>query len=193
MGQIVKKKYKIFICYGIILLAFLAFIVLLIKKPQAIVYHNVYAEDTSFSQEEVTFPLKEVVTVDIDNIQSLSLTIGDNTINNYSYQVSITDLDGNVYFVQDYDKYSSSSYYFPLNELKDLKENMLILEIDCADCKGIKANLGKATDKAYISGIEKTLQISINNFKTNKQYYWYVFMLLAVGFTLLPLARSEEI
>lgn len=183
--ELIKKHYQKIIAYGLIILGIIAFFLVLIIKPPKIVLQDVHDYTGSPSLSNVSFPLNYEVKIASDNAIFIQLLFGDDSINLYDYNVTVTNKD-QVVFEHLYDNETSNIIRLPLDEAIPNQGDTLSITIDCKeDCKDVKMEL-------YDIDGQKIPRLLEGYQKRDLGFFWYSAFLIAVGLTLLPLAKERK-
>ena len=72
--------------------------------------------------------------------------------------------------------------------------NIFKIEIDFSKCSQLNGMIGNPINKdnSLDYDINKTLKVSIEGLEPNNSYYWYIAMISAIAFLLLPLAKEDN-
>ena len=190
----VKKNKELLFCYlligGSILFALLIFIIKPNKLDTTALYDYAYMPEV----KEVNFPLVQQIKIEKDNLVAINLYLGESNINEYDYIVRLTDKDGNSYYEENFSNYNSNVISMNLGNMENSQDFEFSLTIDCETCSNISLDIGKSINKDnYIVGTDKdVLKLEVNNYSVNNSYYWYSFLGIVIGLTLLPLTRGDK-
>lgn len=190
----IKIHLKSLFCYFLIFLAILLFIVVIVKRPMKLITTYTYNTGVNVELKDVTFPIEQDIKVDVDNLNAITIYPGDVSLNQFQYQVKLTDEDGNQYFYHDFKDYDSDFMYLYFGTIPDSKNKTLRLIINCDECENVKMGIGKSLNNgtSILGSSGDTLEISMNNYSKNNSFYWYSILAIVIALILLTLARSEE-
>ena len=177
----------------LIFLSILFMIFIFIKSPKKNVNTSIFNANYKTDIENVHFPIQQNILLDKQGMGIITLYLGDSSINEFDYNIKVTDKYQNVIFNHSYNNYESDIILIDAGRLKSNKAYRL--EIDCDKCENVKMDIGKSIDSN--NRIDKTknksLKIYINNIESEKNYYWYPLMAISICLILLPLSRSKKI
>ena len=180
--EFIKKSYKLFICYGLITLGLLLFVAVLIIQPFKKVTTPLYELD-KMEVQEVSFPIEQKIKIDVDDLSGLWLFYEDDSINDYVYEVTLTDNKGTLYFYNKFDGYIPNIAYMGIGRISDSKGLELNLLIECEECKNVKMSLDSTS---------KELKLATENYVNNNNiFYWHSILSIVLGLVLLPLANER--
>lgn len=179
----IKKYYKLLFCYGIIGLGILLFIVVLIKQPIKKVINPLYDLD-EMEVREVAFPFEQKINIEVDDLSGLWLYYEDDSLNEYVYEITLTDNEGKVYFYNKFDGYIPNIAYMGIGKLVDSKGMDMNLLIECENCKNVKMALENETEELKLA-----TESYVNN---NNIFYWHSILAIVLGLVLLPLAKEDK-
>lgn len=199
----IKKKWKIFFCWGLSSLSILFSLLVFIIKPQAPTTYYPY----SYSKrtfENVQFPLIQHFKSPGDSLKQIHLHLSDKTIfnknqsiNQYDYDIKVYDEDNKIYYSNHFHNYTLDYVDIELERALDNnnKDKDLILKIDCEECNDVKMSLKSSNNKStdYIESKEdnKILEFSVIYLISNNSYYWYTLVGITISLILYPLAKED--
>lgn len=188
------KKWKVLFCYLLIFMSILLFLIVFVKKPTRINTTFVYNSGKERELQEAVFPIEQKINVNVDNLRAVWLFYGDDSINQYNYNILITNQEGKEVFNYDFRDYASNIAELGVEGKNINKGDELTLRISCEECENVKLNYGiPLDDRDIVAGTgNKSLIVSMDNRVTNNSYYWYCMVGVVIAFLLLPFARSEE-
>ena len=182
---LIKKHFQKIIAYGLIILGVIAFILVLIVQPPKLVLKDSYDYQGTPSLSHVSFPLSYDVQIMSDDASFIQLIFGDDSINEYSYTITVSNDEEKV-FEYTYEDEPSNIIRLPLHENPPKKGDTISIDITCNDC---------AKDaKIYLYDVDgKQLpRLTEGYYKKDFTYYWYGAFLIAVGLTLIPLIKEKK-
>jgi hypothetical protein len=153
-----------------------------------------YDTDSEIEIKEISFPFEQKVKVSTDNLSYLDFYLEDYSLDDYDYYLEIFDLEGNIYFSNNYSDYVSNIIQTNFGLIKDSNELELTMRIDCDECNNVSVAVAKSKDSnTSIVGLEDyTMVISAVNYVRNTSFYWYSILGIVIAFTLLPIAWGEK-
>ncbi len=182
---LVKKYYQKIIVYGLIALGVLAFVLVLIIQPPKLVLKDFYDYQGTPTLSDVSFPLSYDVQITSDDASFIQLIFGDDSINEYSYTITVSNGDEKV-FEYTYEDEPSNIIRLPLHENPPKKGDTISINITCDDC---------AKDaKIYLYDVngQQLPRLTEGYHKRDFSYYWYSAFLIVVGLTLMPLLKEKN-
>lgn len=178
------------ISYGFIVFGVITAIAIVIVKPQKSSMQFVYDSTSTAQTEPIEFPFEMKIENKAENLSYIDFYLGNDSLNKYQYDLKLYTGD-KIYFEHEYTDYASNIIRVPVGEKIELGES-LTLSIDCKQCKNVLFDLYGSDGKSYIANNEeKVLQTVEVGKSTNYGYLWYAALFIAIGFTLLPLAKEE--
>ena len=186
MKKILKKiinNWKFLFCYGLIGIGVLFFVVIFIKHPMKKVTNSLY-DPKEMEVQKVSFPIKQKIKLENDNLSGFWLYFEDDSINEYIYNVTLTDSLGKKYFEHEFDGYVPNIIYMGLGIITDSKGMEMELIIECETCENVKLSYDKENE---------TLKLASENYVSNNNiYYWHAIMAIVIGLVLLPLVKEDK-
>lgn len=184
------KNYKLIISYGFIFFGIITAITIIIVKPQKSETLFLYDSSSTSQTMPVSFPFEIQIKNKANNLNYVDFYLGNDSLNEYQYTLKLYD-EAKIYFEHEYVNYNSNIIRIPITEGIEL-DKVLTLNIDCKQCKDVKFDLYKSVDTSHIIGDEEnTLQIVEVGRSVNYGYIWYALLFVAIGLTLLPLAKES--
>ncbi len=189
-----KVNYKLLFCYCLLFFALIILFAVIFFKPQK--KSVTYMYDTTKETHIEKLPLKiiQYIHPSVTNINGLYIFFEDDSLLNCNFQVDINDEKGVNYFSQYVENYKSNILYLAFNKKTKLKDLTFKIEIDFSKCSQLNGMIGNPINKdnSLDYDINKTLKVSIEGLEPNNSYYWYIAMISAIAFLLLPLAKEDN-
>lgn len=188
-----KQKWKLLFCYLLILMGVLLILIVLIIRPIKKTTDYLYSQSEESILTEVKFPLQEKIKISNNKLTSLWLVLGDDSINNYVYEITLTNPSGKVYYQNIYNNYNSNIIRMDLGIIEKSYNEDLTLTIDCEECKDIKVETnGTKKDSYIVENMDRTLKIYYDYYIENNTFYWYSIMAIVIGLLLIPFAKEND-
>lgn len=183
--EVIKKNHKKIVSYTLIILGIIALIIIAIIRPIKPFPKEIYNYNLSPKLSEINSSLAQNITIPDSNPAFLELRFEDDSINQYSYTITLAH-NSEIIFEHLYNNEQSNIIRIPTSEVNLQKDDVVNLEINCIDsCKNAKINLYDIDGKLYP-------KILIAYYKQDISLYWYGVFLITVGFTLLPLSKESR-
>ena len=196
--EILKKKWKMFFCWGLFCMSLLFSLLVFIIKPTVPQTYYPY----SYSKrnfESIKFPIFQHFNIQNNKLKQIHLVLSDenivkdnHSINQHDYDIKVYDEEKNLYYSNHFHNYALDSVDIELN---DVNSNNIILEIDCEECNDVKMSLKKSINKSnnYIELNEEDKVLEFHNIYLihNNSYYWYTLVGITIFFILYPLAKED--
>ena len=185
--ELIKKNYQQFISYGLIIIGLLVLITTIIIKPTRIVLEETHTYDQKPKLTEMKFPFSQTIKVPDNKLSFLELHFGNDSIDQYQYTITAT-YESKVFFTHTYKKEYSSNVRIPIDYsiVEPTQGNTISIDINCEDtCKNVQFDL-------YDSDGTKSIKALYGFQKINYGPFWYGFFPIAIGLTLLPLAKKRN-
>lgn len=193
----VFNNWKKIFCFSMLFLSFLLAFVILIKKPMKVSAMDMYDSSQEVVTKKITFPIEQDIHVDVDNISAITIYPGETNLNDFQYQIELTDEDGDSYFSHDYQDYKGNFMYLFFGKIPNSKGKTLHLKITCEDGQEQDVFMDVARSQKngtnIINDSDNTLKITMNYYTRNYGYFWYSMLGIAIALILFPLAKEETI
>lgn len=188
----IKNNLKTIFCYSLILIAILFAIYVFIRKPEKTINSYIYNTSRKSQIKNVTFPLIQKININTDNLKTLTIYYQDLSINNFTYNLVITDGKKELKTIE-YNKYESNIAIVSVEDLNLKKGDVIYLKYICDDCQNVKLDLTvPLNEDDKIQNTDKSLNIILQSKEKDNSYYWYSGMLIVFAVALLPFARKED-
>lgn len=188
-----KEKWKLLFCYLLIFLGILLIVIVLIVKPIKKTTHYVYSQSEASDITEMTFPLEEKITIHHDKLANIWIYLEDESINEYTYEIELTNSKDEVYFENRFENYNSNIINIGLGLLEESEGETFNLKIKCDECEDVKIAKSTAIDDSYIVGDnDNTLKIYYQYYVYNNTFYWYAIMAIVLGIIFIPFAKEKH-
>lgn len=188
----IKKNWRLLFSYLLILLGILLIIIVLVVKPIKKTSDYVYSQAEESNISEVAFPLEESITIHHNKLANIWIYLDDESINDYTYEIELTDSKDKIYFQNKYEQYNSNIINIGLGLVEQTEEESFHLKIRCDECQGVHIAKSTAVDDSYIVGDKDyTLKIYYEYYVYNYTFYWYAVMAIVLGMILIPFAKEN--
>ncbi|MBR2833495.1 MAG: hypothetical protein IKE75_03585 [Bacilli bacterium] len=188
-----KSHWQLLFCFSLIVVAFILFLIIFIKKPRKSFTEPLYKNNDLVENVNLT-SIKQHIYPKKNNISAFRVELDKISEKSCNLNIKISDEKGNTYFDQYVENYSDNSLYLYIGELKDAVSKRFELTVDIDSCSSIKVPLVQKYNKdTYLENYsKKSLKISIDTSKVNTSYGWYPLMILSIALLLFPLARRKK-
>lgn len=190
---ILKKRKSIF-CYSLVFISLILCLFILVIKPKKVETVQSFESKNDYELTKISFPFEQKIKINDNNLYFIDFYLHDLSINNYNYHLELLDDNNKLYYEHDYVNYDSDIIRISFAPLINSKDLNLKLRLTCDDCNDVYFATSKVSDNdTYIVNDEdRTMNVYLSYYLDNRSYYWYVLLMLAVSFTLLPIALEEE-
>jgi len=147
-----KQKWKLLLCYLLISMGILLVLLVLIVKPIKKTTEYLYSQSEESNITEIKFPLKEKIKINNNKLTSLWLVLDDQSINNYNYEITLTNSLGKIYYKNIYNNYDSTIIRMDLGIIEDSSNDDFKLIIDCEECNDVKIATNTTKKDSHIIG-----------------------------------------
>ncbi len=189
-----KYNFRLLFCIFLLLFAFAFLFAIVIIKPKKTntlsLYDTTSEGINSYSNKEIIHNISPKV----DNVVGLLVYFDDNSIIGCDFKINVSDQDGKNYFSHMVKNYQSNILDLKLGYIKDSSNKNFIMKLSLINCDKVKyKTTSTLNNETYLmNNRNKTMKITVSYLTKNNSYYWYIAMLIACAFVLLPLSRSEK-
>jgi hypothetical protein len=185
--ELIKKHYQLIISYGIILFGIIVFSAILIIKPSRTVLEEAHTYDQQPKLKSIEFPFSQTVKSPGDNLSFIELRFGDDSINQYQYTITAS-YESTPFFNHTYNDEISNIVRIPMDPsiITPTQDGTITIRIDCNN------TCNDAHMEFYNIDNTQTIKTLFGLRKVDYGLLWYGLFPIAIGFTLLPLAKGNS-
>lgn len=187
-------NYKLLFCVVLFLIALAFLFAIVVFNPQKINKIVLYDSSNEGVIGHSNGNIIHNIYPRVNNIVGLSVYLDDDSIIGCDFKINFYDENGNNYFSSLAHNYQSNILDLKLKKIKESSHKKFKLEINLINCDSINyKTMPIVNNGTHISNNStKTMKISVSYLTKNDSYYWYIMMIIAFAFALLPLSRSKK-
>ena len=181
---LIKKHYQKIIAYGLVAIGIVFLLFSFITRPQKTTAQETYNFNTESELTNISFPYSLEIPTTASNIEYIELYFGDDSINKYEYDISVSK-GTDTLFEHTYVNEQSNIIRLPISEPSSSDGNILI-DISCTGtCHNVKFELYNTKG----GQVPRTVVVSHS---LDYRYFWYAGFALIVGLTLIPVIKETK-